>query len=55
MADIIETMYCEIVFSLDRGEADFLCVRACVCVCVCVCVCGMTATHGILLCIVPVE
>ena len=41
MADVIETMYCEIVFKLDGGDLDFLCV--------CVCVCGMTADHGILL------
>ena len=39
MADVIETMYCEIVFKLDGGDLDFLCV----------CVCGMTADHGILL------
>ena len=38
MADVIETMYCEIVFRLDGGDLDFLCV----------CVCGMTAYHGIL-------
>ena len=37
MADVIETMYCEIVFRLDGGDLDFLCM------------CGMTADHGILL------
>ena len=26
MADVIETMYCEIVFKLDGGDLDFLCV-----------------------------
>ena len=26
MADVIETMYCEIVFRLDGGDLDFLCV-----------------------------
>ena len=26
MADVIETMYCEIVFRLDDGDLDFLCV-----------------------------
>ena len=26
MADDIETMYCEIVFRLDGGDLDFLCV-----------------------------
>ena len=26
MADVIETMYCEIAFELDGGDLDFLCV-----------------------------
>ena len=26
MADVTETMYCEIVFRLDGGDLDFLCV-----------------------------
>ena len=26
MADVIETMYCEMVFRLDDGDLDFLCV-----------------------------
>ena len=36
MADIMKTMYCEVAFSLDGGETDFLCV------------CGMIVDQGIL-------
>ena len=39
MADVTEAMYCEIVFRLDGGDLDFLCVCVCVCVCACACVC----------------